>query len=114
MHNTIADLVAEGLVMLGAAEIDAENAEIQVAVMRTRDIGRPKILINTNQLADMLQLHFKVPQIAKLFGVSVCTIRHRMQAPNCMFQIFILHCQMHSLMKLQEMYVTNFQTLDTV
>ncbi|KAL5510475.1 hypothetical protein EMCRGX_G006027 [Ephydatia muelleri] len=77
--HTVADLVAEGLVMLAAADSDAENATIHVAVMRTGDRGRPKILLNTSQLADMLQLHFKVPHIARLFGVSVRTIRRRMK-----------------------------------
>ena len=33
--HTVADLVAEGLVMLAAADNDAENATIHVAVMRT-------------------------------------------------------------------------------
>ena len=56
--------MAEGLVILDAAENDAENASIQVAVMRTGNRGRPQVLINTDQLADMLQLHFKVPHIA--------------------------------------------------
>ena len=65
--------------MLAAADNDAENANIQVAVMRTGNRGRPKYFINTSRLADMLKLHFKVPQIARLFGVSVCTIRHRMK-----------------------------------
>ena len=77
--HTVADLVAEGLVMLAAADNDAENATIHVAVMRTGDRGRPKFLLNTSQLADMLQLHFKVPHIARLFGVSVRTIRRRMK-----------------------------------
>ena len=77
--HTIADLVAEGLVLLAAADNDAENTTIQVAAMRTGHRGRPKFLINYSQLADMLQLHFKVPYIARLFGVSVRTIRRRMK-----------------------------------
>ena len=72
--------MAEGLVILDAAENDAENASIQVTVMRTGNRGRPQVLINTDQLAYMLQLHFKVPHIARLFGVSVRTIRRRMEA----------------------------------
>ena len=48
--------------------------------MRTGNRGRPQVLINTDQLAYMLQLHFKVPHIARLFGVSVRTIRRRMGA----------------------------------
>ena len=43
--HTVADLVAEGLVMLAAADNDAENATIHVAVMRTGDRGRPKFLL---------------------------------------------------------------------
>ena len=72
--------MAEGLVILDAAENDAENASIQVAVMRTGNRGRPQVLINVDQLAYMLQLDFKVPHIARLFGVSVRTIRRRMEA----------------------------------
>jgi len=96
--HTIADLVAEGLVLLAAADNDAENSTIQVAAMRTGHRGRPKFVINNSQLADMLQLHFKVPNIARLFDVSVRTIRRRMKDTG--LYVNIVHYLMHSLMKL--------------
>ena len=74
-NNAAADLVAEALALLNAAQNDAETNH-NVPLQRNGAPGRPKYVIDSVQLENML--HFKVPQIAMLFGVSVRTIRRRM------------------------------------
>ena len=77
-NNAVADLVAEALVVLSAAQSDADTN--LAYVQRTGTRGRPAYIIDAIQLENMLVLNFKVPQIAKLFGVSVRTIKRWM---NC-------------------------------
>jgi len=43
-----------------------------------RNSGRPKIVISLEQLEQFLDMDFDCPTIARLFGVSVRTIRRRM------------------------------------
>ena len=76
-NNAAADLVAEALALLNAAQNDAETNH-NIPLQRNGAPGRPKYVIDSVQLENMLMLHFKVPQIAMLFGVSVRTIRRRM------------------------------------
>ena len=76
-NNAAADLVAEALVVLNAAQNEAET-NYNPPLQRTGARGRPNYVIDSIQLEHMLILNFKVPQIAQLFGVSVRTIRRRM------------------------------------
>ena len=64
-NNAAADLVAEALALLNAAQNDAETNH-NVQLQRNGAPGRPKYVIDSVQLENMLMLHFKVPQIAML------------------------------------------------
>jgi len=41
-------------------------------------VGRPRYDIPYHQLETLILMHFNVPQIAKIIGVSISTIRRRM------------------------------------
>ena len=41
-------------------------------------VGRPKFEISEFQLTSLLEDSFNVPDIARILGVSISTIRHRM------------------------------------
>ena len=45
-------------------------------------VGRPYYNISYHQLDTLISMHFSVPQIAQVFGVSVSTIRRRMTEFN--------------------------------
>ena len=47
----------------------------QPSIIMTGSVGRPKFDISREQLEELLQSRFSVPDIAHLLGVSVSTIR---------------------------------------
>ena len=62
------------------SEISAEG--YQPSIIMTGSVGRPKFDISREQLEELLQSRFSVPDIAHLLGVSVSTIRRRMSFFN--------------------------------
>lgn len=75
----VADTIADAVVLLTSEIINSqEERGISAPVIRNGRRGRPKFIIDEDLLENMLYLHFKVPRIAKLLGVSVRTIRRRM------------------------------------
>ena len=75
-NHGVADLVAEAVVLLSSQNI--AEYDIHTPIHRTGTRGRPRFLIDQTQLENLLVLHFKVPQIASLLGVSIRTVRRRM------------------------------------
>ncbi|XP_027131646.1 uncharacterized protein LOC113744818 [Larimichthys crocea] len=75
-------------VIAGIDELDcAINTELdQVKVtplsMEQGARGRPKTLISEEQISSLLELSFPVPTIADLLGVSIRTVRRRMEEFN--------------------------------
>ena len=58
-----------------ALEILQDNGSV---IFHTAQCGRPAFHIPEQQLQYLLEFNFNVPEIARLFGVSVATIRRRM------------------------------------
>ena len=54
----------------------------QAQALSAGSIGRPSFDIPFNQLSNLLELRFTVPQIADILGVSVRTVRRRMTTYN--------------------------------
>lgn len=62
------------------AEIDQEKTVALRAEQGAR--GRPKMRISEEQINSLLELSFQVPTIADLLGVSIRTVRWRMEEIN--------------------------------
>jgi len=54
----------------------------QLPSILTGSVGRPKFDISCQQLEELLQSRFSVPDIAQLIGVSISTIRRQMASSN--------------------------------
>ncbi|XP_060784626.1 uncharacterized protein LOC132891580 [Neoarius graeffei] len=61
-------------------EIDQEK--VTALSMEQGARGRPKTLISDEQISSLLELSFPVPTIADLLGVSIRTVRRRMEEFN--------------------------------
>ena len=55
-----------------------ENHPSGLAHQTQGSMGRPRFVINREQLSMLLEHRFSVPQIADMFGVSISTVRRRM------------------------------------
>ncbi len=58
------------------------NAQFQAPLMLSGVVGQPAYVIPEEQLQCLIESRFTVPQISKLLGVSVSTVRRRMSSLN--------------------------------
>ncbi len=61
---------------------EGSSAQFQAPLMLCGVVGRPAYVIPEEQLQCLIESRFTVPQISKLLGVSVSTVRRRMSSLN--------------------------------
>lgn len=61
-------------------------SSFQAPLMLSGAVGRPTYVIPEDQLQSLIESHFTVPQISKILGVSISTIRRRMSSLNLSVQ----------------------------
>ena len=79
-QDEILEATSRALAMLSQYmdESDAHHFDLQVRVVSATGPGRPRYDIPQEQLEHLLQLNFDCPTIATMLGVSLRTVRRRM------------------------------------
>ena len=55
----------------------------------TTGVGRPRLTVTSEQLESLIEANFTTPQIAHMLGVSVSTVRRRMDMYNMSIRAYI-------------------------
>ncbi len=61
---------------------DSGSSGYQAQTLSERAVGRPNFDIPFNQLSRLLEERFTVPQISRILGISIRTVRRRMTSYN--------------------------------
>ena len=84
-EKDISHLIGEAYTEISQAvdhyvRLDHRPAEYQPPTTSNGAVGRPRFEISHDQVQYLLECRFSLPQIAKLVGVSISTIRRRMSS----------------------------------
>ena len=74
--------VARALQLVREREDFESSRRYQASTICSLSRGRPRFDIPRHQISTMLEMHFTVPSIAEILGVSVRTVRRRMSEYN--------------------------------